>query len=101
MQKPVLVFKIGTSSITNTKGDLNEDVIKSVAHQIALLHKKYAIVMVSSGAVGSGKKYIKNFTGKIEERKAAAAIGNPLLLNKYADAFKKYKIAIAQSLCER
>lgn len=101
MHKPVLVFKIGTSSITDKNGELNEDVIKSVAHQIALLHKKYSIVMVSSGAVGSGKKFIKNYTGKIEERKAAAAIGNPLLLNKYADAFKKYKIAIAQSLCER
>lgn len=101
MPKPVLVFKIGTSSITDAHGDLNEDIIKSVAHQIALLHKKYAIVIVSSGAVGSGKKFIKNYSGKIEERKAAAAIGNPLLLNKYSEAFRKYRISIAQSLCER
>ncbi|MEZ5054814.1 MAG: glutamate 5-kinase [Chitinophagales bacterium] len=50
---------------------------------------------------GSGKKYIKNYSGKIEERKAAAAIGNPLLIQKYSEAFAKYKIPIAQSLCER
>ena len=74
-QKPILVFKIGTSSITDKNGNLDEAVVLQVAHQIALLHKKYHIVMVSSGAVGTGKKFIKNYTGKIEERKAAAAIG--------------------------
>lgn len=100
-QKPILVFKIGTSSITDKNGNLDEAVVLQVAHQIALLHKKFHIVMVSSGAVGTGKKFIKNYTGKIEERKAAAAIGNPILIHKYTEAFKKYKIPIAQSLCER
>ena len=101
MQKPILVFKIGTSSITNENGSLDEVVVKDIAKQLATLHKKYRIVMVSSGAVGSGKKFIKNYSGKLEERKAAAAIGNPLLIHKYTIAFGKYKIPIAQSLCER
>lgn len=56
-----------------------KQLFSEVAHQIALLHKKYHIVMVSSGAVGTGKKFIKNYTGKIEERKAAAAIGKNLI----------------------
>ncbi len=101
MQKPVLVFKIGTSSITDTSGNLDETVVYDIAKQLASLHKQFHIVIVSSGAVGSGKKFIKNYSGKIEERKAAAAIGNPLLVYKYAEAFSKYKIPIAQSLCER
>ena len=101
MQKPILVFKIGTSSITDAKGNLDEFTVQQIAAQLAALHKEYNIVMVSSGAVGSGKKYIKNYSGKIEERKAAAAIGNPLLIQKYSVAFSKYKIPIAQSLCER
>ena len=101
MQKPILVFKIGTSSITDAKGNLDETVVQSVAKQLATLHKDFHIVVVSSGAVGSGKKFIKNYSGKIEERKAAAAIGNPLLIQKYSEAFAKYKIPIAQSLCER
>ena len=101
MQKPILVFKIGTSSITNEQGNLDELVVQSVAKQLAALHKEYHIVMVSSGAVGTGKKFIRNYTGKIEERKAAAAIGNPILIYKYSEAFAKYKIPIAQSLCER
>src|SRR5690606_33824726 len=34
-------------------------------------------------------------------RKAAAAIGNPLLLRTYSTYFKPFNIALAQSLCER
>ena len=101
MNKPILVFKIGTSSITNAKGNLDEAVVESIALQLAVLHKDFRIVIVSSGAVGTGKKYIKNYSGKIEERKAAAAIGNPILIHRYSEVFAKYKIPIAQSLCER
>lgn len=101
MQKPILVFKIGTSSITDINGNLDEMVVKSIAKQLAVLHNEFHIVIVSSGAVGTGKKFIKDYSGKIEERKAAAAIGNPILIYKYAEAFAKYKIPIAQSLCER
>jgi glutamate 5-kinase len=101
MQKPILVFKIGTASITDAKGNLDETVLKSISGQLAALHKEYRIVVVSSGAVGTGKKFLKNYSGKIEERKAAAAVGNPILIYKYSEAFSKYKIPIAQSLCER
>jgi glutamate 5-kinase len=99
--KPILVFKIGTSSITSASGTLDEKVMRRVAGQVAVLHKKYRIVIVSSGAVGTGKKFIRNYSGKIEERKAAAAIGNPILIHKYTQLFQPYTIPIAQSLCER
>ena len=75
--------------------------MQDIARQVALIHNDYHIVMVSSGAVAAGKKLLKNYTGTISERKAAAAIGNPLLLNKYAQYFEPYGIYIAQSLCER
>jgi len=101
MTKPVLVFKIGTSSITTTDGIVDEVLLESIAQQIAALHEQYHIVIVSSGAVGTGKKFIKGYSGKIGERKAAAAIGNPILVGKYARVFEKHGIPIAQSLCER
>jgi glutamate 5-kinase len=56
---------------------------------------------VSSGAVAAGKSVIKSYKGTLSERKAAAAVGNPLLIAKYNHYFQKYGIAIAQSLCER
>ncbi len=100
-QKPILVLKFGTASITEQNGEPDETIIAEIARQVATLHPDYQIVMVSSGAVGAGKHFIKNYSGEIAERKAAAAIGNPLLLNIYAKYFSEYNIQIAQSLCER
>lgn len=101
MSKPILVYKIGTSSITTSEGVVDENLLDSIAQQIATLHERFHIVIVSSGAVGTGKKFIQDYSGKIGERKAAAAIGNPILVGKYAKAFQKHNIPIAQSLCER
>ncbi|RMG16215.1 MAG: glutamate 5-kinase [Bacteroidetes bacterium] len=101
MEKPLIVLKIGTSSITRKDGSLDEPVLVEVARQVARLHASYRFVIVSSGAVGTGKGFLKNYSGSISERKAAAAIGNPLLINKYAQFFSPYNIPIAQSLCER
>lgn len=101
MNKPILVLKLGTASITTPKGELDEGVIADVAAQVAKLAKDYRLILVSSGAVAAGKQYIKNYKGKISERKAAAAIGNPILLNTYSKYFYPYGIQMAQSLCER
>ncbi len=99
--KPILVFKVGTASITKSNGDLDQAAMVDITRQLATLHSSYHIIMVSSGAVGNGKNYIENYQGDIIERKAAAAIGNPLLMNKYMQFFAPYEIFVAQSLCER
>jgi glutamate 5-kinase len=101
MSKPIIVIKFGTASITHKTGELNEEILQEIARQISILHTDFQIVMVSSGAVGAGRGFIKNYKGTIFERKAAAAIGNPLLLAKYTHYFSKYGITVAQSLCER
>ncbi|MFD1631975.1 glutamate 5-kinase [Pseudopedobacter beijingensis] len=100
MKKPIVVIKFGSASIT-TNGELDEQVVSEIARQVAVLHNDYNIVLVSSGAVAAGKKYIKGYKGTLIQRKAAAAIGNPLLLQIYSKYFEPYKLAIAQSLCER
>ncbi|WP_119080291.1 glutamate 5-kinase [Chitinophaga alhagiae] len=101
MNKPILVIKFGTASITLANGELDENVIAAIAAQVAAIHDQYNVVLVSSGAVAAGKKHLKAYNGTISERKAAAAIGNPVLLNRYSHYFSQYGIAIAQSLCER
>ena len=101
MDKPVAILKIGTTSITDIEGELNEAVMVEIARQLGTLHHQYNWIVVSSGAVGNGKNLLKNYQGSIIERKAAAAIGNPILLQKYAQFLAPYKISIAQSLCER
>ena len=101
MAKPILVLKFGTASITTGSGELDEAVIAEIARQVALIHQQYNLVIVSSGAVAAGKKFLKNYKGTLNEKKAAAAIGNPLLLNTYSRYFLPHGISIAQSLCER
>ena len=101
MSKSILVIKFGSSSITHENGEVNEQTLEKIAAQVATLQPNYHIVLVSSGAVAAGKSVIKNYKGTLSERKAAAAVGNPLLIAKYNHYFQKYGIAIAQSLCER
>jgi glutamate 5-kinase len=101
MSKPILVIKFGSASITNKIGELDESIISSIARQVAVLHKTYNMVLVSSGAVAAGKRFIKDYKGTISERKAAASVGNPLLLQIYSRYFSSYDICIGQSLCER
>jgi glutamate 5-kinase len=101
MNRDLIVVKFGTASITKENGEPDAAVIDEIARQVAVLQKNYRIVLVSSGAVGAGKRFIEAYDGSISQRKAAAAIGNPLLLAMYASAFQKYGIHVAQSLCER
>jgi len=101
MEKPVLVIKLGTAVITNSEGVIDHDVIRKVASEIANLSQNYRVVLVSSGAVGSGKLHIKNYKGTLTERKAAAAVGNPKLIQLYQQYFSPFNIPVAQALCER
>lgn len=101
VNKPIVVIKFGSASITNDREELDEAVIADIARQVALLHATHNLVLVSSGAVAAGKRYIRNYKGTISERKAAASIGNPLLLQTYAAFFAPFGIYIGQSLCER
>ena len=101
MQKPVLVIKLGTAVITDEKGVIVQSIIKKVAAEIAVLSHKYHIVLVSSGAVGSGKSFFSHYKGTLPERKAAAAVGNPILIRHYQKHFSAYGIPVAQALCER
>ena len=101
MQKPVLVIKLGSATISKADGSINKIIIKKIADEIAVLSANWRIVLVSSGAVGSGKSSIQNYKGSITERKAAAAVGNPILIQLYHKYFHRHGISVAQALCER
>ncbi|HPZ87248.1 MAG TPA: glutamate 5-kinase [Flavihumibacter sp.] len=101
MSKKVLVVKLGTAIISDRAGNIDKKIIRKVAAEIAALSGRYQVVLVSSGAVGSGKKFIPRYKGTLSERKAAAAIGNPILIQLYHHYFSQYGITVAQALCER
>lgn len=101
MHRRVLIIKLGSAVITNNSGNINKSVIKKIVADISHLSKQYKIVLVSSGAVSSGKKYLQNYKGTLLQRKVAAAIGNPILIQLYRSYFQKHGLTVAQALCER
>ena len=101
MSKKVLVVKLGTAVITNKEGNIDTNIVKKVTDEVASLSSTYNVVIVSSGAVGSGKKYLKDYKGTLLERKAAAAVGNPILIQLYQQHLKRHGLTVAQALCER
>jgi glutamate 5-kinase len=101
MLKAPLVIKLGTAAITLPDGLINKPLLKHICAQVAGLLARQPIIMVSSGAVGSGKPFIEKYKGTVNQKKAAAAIGNPLLMAEYAKHFGKQGITVAQCLLER
>ena len=101
MQKPVLVIKLGTAVVTDARGIVAPATIRKVAREVAALAADYRVVLVSSGAVGSGRGFFSSYKGTLTERKAAAAVGNPILIRQYQKALNGYGIPVAQALCER
>ena len=99
--KPILVIKIGTQAITPQRGEVDRVFLEHLTSQISKLNDTYNILLISSGAVGCGRPFIDNYSGKVSERKAAAAIGNPILIERYREFFQKYNLADAQILIER
>jgi glutamate 5-kinase len=101
MQKPVIVIKLGTAVVTDEGGMIAPATIRKVAAEVAALTAGHRVVLVSSGAVGSGRGFFSGYKGTLTERKAAAAVGNPILIRQYQRAFSAYDIPVAQALCER
>jgi len=97
--KRVLV-KIGSGVLTGKNG-LDPQIIEQLVDEIAeLTSKGYHIVIVTSGAIASGKHRM-GITGKLKSiplKQAAAAIGQGRLMRLYSNAFGKHGLYVAQVL---
>ena len=96
-----ITVKVGSNVLTKADGTLNDANISHLVDQIAFLHQNgVEIVLVSSGAVAAGRGEIGN--GKkldtVSARQLWSAVGQVILINKYAEAFKKYGMSCAQVL---
>ena len=54
-----IVVKIGTSTLANADGSLNEDKIKQIVTNLSELNENAEVVFVTSGAVGAGMGQMK------------------------------------------
>ncbi len=95
-----IVIKIGSHLML--RGE--EQFLYSVAQQVKLLKDNNCkVIIVSSGAIASGLKDYKVVSKptSIVEKQSYAAIGQPLLMNRYIETFKKFDLKVAQILLTR
>ena len=96
-----IVIKIGSSTLVDEKGKLKQHWMKEFVKDVKnLIKKKKQIVIVSSGAIALGCKYLGiNKKGlKVDKSQAVASIGQIELMDFYKKTFEKSKIKISQIL---
>ena len=96
-----IVIKIGSAILVDKSGKPKETWLKEFAKSIkSLIEKKKQIVIVSSGSIAMGCKYldIKKSGLKIDKSQAVASVGQIELMNFYKKTFEKSKIKISQIL---
>lgn len=102
--KERIVIKIGSQILTREDGTLNITRMSALVDQIAYLHKNYVeIILVSSGAVASGKSEVKakNKLDTVSARQLYSSVGQVKLINRYSDLFRQYGITCGQILATK
>ncbi len=99
-----VVIKVGTQSILSTDGTPYEPIMLHLVEQIATLQKAgHHVVLVSSGAVGSGRKVAHQLLGRefgtsLGEKQVLASLGQHELIHVYSSMFKAHNILASQIL---
>ncbi|HOG18249.1 MAG TPA: glutamate 5-kinase [Syntrophales bacterium] len=95
-----VVIKIGSAVLTGEDG-LDLQLIEQMVAEIAELTRRgYSVVMVTSGAIASGKHRL-GIAGKLKsipQKQAAAAVGQGRLMRVYSNAFGKHGLFVGQML---
>ncbi len=100
-----IIVKLGTSSCLAEEGRVRGEVILPLARDIAHLRERgLKVVLVSSGAVGMGRR--TPWGSKIDSREmsakqALAALGQVELMNMWRGVFELLGIGVAQVLLTR
>lgn len=97
-----IVIKIGSALVADIKrGRAKSEWMNALAADIAVLHAQgKEIILVSSGAVALGRPLVGLGVEALDlsEKQAAAAAGQPLLMQAWANAFAAHDIKVAQLL---
>ena len=95
-----ILIKIGSAVLTGADG-LDLKIIDALTQEMCdLTRRGFSIVLVTSGAIASGKHRL-NITDKLKsipDKQAAAAVGQGRLMRVYSKAFEKNNLHVAQIL---
>jgi glutamate 5-kinase len=97
-----VVVKVGTSSVTDDTGGVDASVLSGVASDVVALREDgWSVVVVTSGAITAGWAEVGG--GRPRPRDAAtlqavSAVGQPLLMHAWRDAFAERSTRVGQVL---
>ena len=96
-----IAVKVGSNVLARRDGTLDVTRMSALVDQIAELHKSgVEIIMVSSGAVDSGRSDIhpQKSLDSVDQRQLFSAVGQAKLINRYYELFREHGIAVGQVL---
>ncbi|MDD2962178.1 MAG: glutamate 5-kinase [Muribaculaceae bacterium] len=98
-----IAVKIGSNVLTRSDKTLDVTRMSALVDQVAELHKRgIEIIIISSGAVASGRGELKNIINKeldpVSARQLYSAVGQAKLINRYYEFFREHGIACGQVL---
>ena len=96
----IIVLKLGSSTVVDGRGKFKKKWVASLIKDIQKYGKNKKFVIVSSGAIALGQKYLKINKKKIklDMSQAIAAVGQIHLASEFQKLFEKYKIKTGQIL---
>ncbi|SEF41009.1 glutamate 5-kinase [Butyrivibrio sp. Su6] len=103
VSKKRIVVKVGTSTITNSDGNVDIRALDHLCRALAGVENLgYDLVLVSSGAiaVGAGKMRLAQKPKEIRMKQAAAAVGQTELMHLYDKFFSEYGRMVGQILLD-
>ena len=88
-----IAVKIGSNVLTRRDGTLDVTRMSALVDQVAELHKAgVEIILVSSGAVASGRSEIHpaKKLDSVDQRQLFSAVGQAKLINRYYELFRDF-----------
>lgn len=96
-----IAVKVGSNVLTRRDGTLDITRMSAIVDQVAELHKRGTqVILVSSGAVASGRSEIRpsHTLDEVSSRQLYSAIGQAKLMGKYYTLFREHGITCGQVL---
>jgi len=96
-----IVVKVGSNVLTRDDGKLDVTRMSAIVDQIVWLRNHdYEVILVSSGAMASGRDELKvdHKLDSVEQRQLFSALGQVKLIGLYYDLFREYNVHIGQVL---
>ena len=96
-----IAVKIGSNVLARKDGTLDVTRMSALVDQVAELRKAgVEVILISSGAVASGRSEIKpsKKLDSVEQRQLFSAVGQAKLINRYYELFREHGIPVGQVL---